>query len=360
MMNSRITGPTPLPQSVREAVNQQMSSHRSQEFKTIFENSCINMQALMNTSSMPMFFTSSGTGGLEAAIVNTLGKTSKVLALSAGYYGDLFAAIAKKHLADGVQLEQFSPGTRIEPLLVKKILQMKQFDAVLLTHTESSTGVINPLAELTGIIREHSDALILVDAVSSLGTTEFRMDDWGVDVVITVPQKGLMAPPGLAILCASDRAIKKARGSDIIGSYYFDFNRMLEANIQKQTPFTPAITSIWGIHAALALMQEEGFDNIHKRHASLSAQCQAGVLAAGFELFAMEGARSPGITAVKIPQSQSAQKIQEKLEQDYGLLVAVGAGWWKDQVIRIGHMGFVSEQNIQAVNQALMHLNTRL
>lgn len=356
VLQNRTTGPTDLPPLVRTAINQQMISHRSSAFKMVLENACQGVKRILNTNAAPMFFTCSGTGGLEAAVVNTLSVNNKVLVFSAGYYGDLFAAIARKHLGDNVTLVNFAPGTAITTSVVKDVLERETFDAVLLTHSESSTGVLNPIAELTAMIRDHSDALIIVDAISSVGSTEYHMDAWDIDVTITAPQKGLMSPPGIAIICASERAIKAHKNNNVIGSFYMDFSRALSAQKNNQTPWTPAILSIWAINEALSLIEAEGANNTYARHKKISQQCRKSVVEAGFTLFADDKCAAPGITSILLPDHLSARQMQAKLETNFGICTALGIAELEDRMVRIGHMGWVFETDIKPVAEALSHL----
>lgn len=359
-LNIRITGPTPLPPAVRAAMGAQTISHRGEEFKAILSRVTDRLQAVLNSATRPVLFASSGTGGLEAAVVNSLARGDRVLALSAGHYGDLFARIARTHVGASVSLRQFPPGTRMDPDAVKQLLRGERFDAVLLTHAESSAGVLHPLAELTEVIRASSDALILVDAVGSLGATEFRMDSWGVDVVVAVTQKALMSPPGVAILAASERAQAVRKRRPAIGSFYFDWERSLQAQLESQTPFTPAVPVIRGLDAALAMMLEEGHANVFRRHARLAARCQRAVAEAGLTPFAEAASRSPAITAVRLPEEMLASEAQRLLEVEYGLLVATGLDTWREQTLRIAHMGWVSDEEMEQVACALAGLGRRL
>lgn len=352
-INNRITGPTDFPPVVQEAINRPIISHRSQAFKDALESAQVGIQKILHTKNTPMFFTASGTGGLEAIVLNTLTKNSKVLSLSAGYYGDLWANIVATYLENCVVKEKSIPGFPVNPERVREILEKNTFDAILLTQTESSTGVLNPLPELIKVIKEYSDALILVDAISSVGTTDCFMDDWQIDVLVTVPQKALMAPPGLAIICASNRVLKLAEEKKIIGSFYFDFSKALFAHSKNQTPFTPNILAVIGIEASLKLIEKEGLEKVIQRHKNISQLCQKKILETGLNLFAQEGARAPGITAVHLPKALSALSMQEELEKNHGLLVTTGLDSWADQVIRIGHMGWVFENDIENAVQAI-------
>ncbi len=351
--NNRTTGPTDFPPEVYQVLNQPIISHRSVQFKETLQRATERMQKLLNTKNIPMFFTTSGTGGLEATLLNTLTKNSKVLSLSNGYYGNLWARIAQKHSPHSVVKENFSPGCAIYPERVREILKKNTFDVILLTHSESSTGVLNDLSALTKVIKENSDALILVDAISSVGTTPCYMDVWNVDVLVTVPQKGLMAPPGLAIICGSPRAIQQSKQQDALGSFYFDFSQTLEAGTKNQTPTTPNILGVLGVDAALARMEKEGFSEVFDRHKHLSTLCQQGISNLGLELFAEENFRAPGITAIRLPENISALKAQKYLEEQCGLLVTTGLSEWTDYVLRVGHMGWVSEDEIRQALSAI-------
>lgn len=354
MVNSRLTGPTDLPAAVRQAISPQMISHRSAEFKAVFQRMLQRLQKFLHTQSTPLLFTCSGTGGMEAALLNTLSPQDHVLVLSAGYYGELFAEIAEKHLGKAqVRLARMPPGERIEPDWVKKILLEEQFDVVLLTHCESSTGILNPIAELVPVIRQYSDALVIVDAISSVGTTPFYMDAWDVDVAITVSQKGLMSPPGLAIILANDRALALSQKKDRLGSFYFDFTRTWQYALESQTPSTPSVICVSALEAALGLIEEEGEEAVFQRHIRLAQQCQKGVLDLGLALFANENTRSPGITAIDLPPSLHSEVLRALLDQRYAVTTATGVGYFRDRILRIGHMGYVCEGQIESALLAL-------
>lgn len=348
---NRTTGPTPLPPEVRTAISWPIVSHRSATFRQAFGRVSERMQAIVGTRGTPIFLTCSGTGGLEAALLNTLRRDDRVLAVTNGFYGDLFADIARRHLGDRVATCSAPPGQPVDRCALVHALRGGRWDAVLLTHSESSTGVMNPLADLVACVHEHSDALVLVDAISSIGTTRFAMDELGVDVAITVPQKALMAPPGLAIVFAGDRAL--ARAGDCIGSFYFDFGRALAAGRDRQTPSTPGLTAFFGLDAALELIMEEGIDRVYARHAQLAERCRDAARAAGLLPFAAPSYEATGITAVHVPDGMSAADIQHDLEAKHNLLTTPGLGSWRDRVLRIGHMGWVGEHDIAEVARAL-------
>jgi aspartate aminotransferase-like enzyme len=353
LINNRLTGPTDLPPAVREALAPQMMSHRSAAFKEGFGRLLKRLKGIFNTTATPMVFTASGTGGMEAAIVNTLRRDARILAVSTGYYGELFHEIATHYVDVPVMMLASEPGQGVDFAALEALLKLHPFDAVLLTHGESSMGVMNDIAALSTLIRQHSEALILVDAVSSIGTTPFYMDKWGVDVAITVSQKGLMSPPGVTVLCASERALALSQRPDRIGGYYFHFGRALEYARTNETTSTPGILSIWGLEAALTLIEDLGYEAVFARHRAVAQQCQQGVEAAGYTLLAAPGVRFPGITSIRLPEGVSAEKIRAQLDQKFGVRTAVGVGRMQDQILRIGHMGWVFPSDIEAALTAL-------
>ncbi|MBI6853477.1 alanine--glyoxylate aminotransferase family protein [Pseudomonas cichorii] len=345
-INLRITGPTPLAPSVREAMSQQMVSHRSDEFKSMYAAVDRDVRALLGTRHPALFMTCSGTGGLEAAVQNVLQPGDKVLSLHTGFYGELFAQITERWLQASEQLIrlQSPPGESVDFHLLTQLLQHQHFDAVLITHNESSTGVLNPLEDLVRIVKAHSDALILCDAISSAGTTPIQMDRWGVDVLITVPQKGLMAPPGLAIVIANDRAQERSINKRV--SLYFDFQRALSSARQYQTPSTPSISVFRGLQASLQLLFVEGLDKVYERHAQARTLCQNALMEMELDSFAKAPFQSPGVTAISLPEHINAQSLQLALEQNYNLFTTPAAGHWQNKVLRLAHMGWFSVEDI--------------
>lgn len=349
-MNLRISGPTPLPPEVREAAARQMVSHRSEPFRACIRAIVPRLLPIFGTSEPPLLFTASGTGGMEAALLNTLDPGQRVLAIRAGMFGDRFAEIARHGGLDVSDLE-VPWGQAVSPDDLRKRLQRDSgFDAVLVTHNESSTGVCNPLEQVARVVREESRALLLVDAVSSAAGIPIEMDLWGADVVVTVSQKALMSPPGLAILAVSERAFQAAeKGS---ASYYFDFKKMREAVAEGTTTYTPAVSSFYGLEAALGLIDEEGLGNVYRRHERLALKCRKGLESLGMECFAAAGAASPTITSVLLPEGPSATKVRDRLESEHAVFVAQGRREYKERMLRIGHMGWVGDQEIGAVLDA--------
>jgi aspartate aminotransferase-like enzyme len=344
--NLRIPGPTSLPPSVREAGSRQMINHRGPEFRELLLRLQAGMKPYFGTTSDIAILSCAGTGGLEAAIVNTLSPGDRVLAVSIGAFGDRFAKIAEAYGAsvDRVGAEW---GWAAEPdeLLERLEAGRGQYKAVLLTHNETSTGVMNPIRDLAVAIHDAAqDALILVDTVSSLGAVPFDMDGWGVDVVATASQKAWMAAPGLAMVAASKRA-SAAMATAKMPRFYLDLRRHLEAMATGETPWTPAIAVAFQVDEGIRLMDEEGQDAVFARHRACAAAAQAGIEALGFELFADGPVRSKTVTAAKIPEGLDWKAFNGEMKRR-GLVLAGGQGKLTGHVFRMGHLGSVTVDEI--------------
>lgn len=339
-INLRIPGPTALPPSVREAGARQMINHRGPEFKELLGRLQSGMKPYFGTSSDIAILSCAGTGGLEAAVVNTLSPGDRVLAVSIGAFGDRFAKIAEAYGAsvDRVAAEW---GWAAAPDEVRERLGGGDTKAVLLTHNETSTGVMNPIPELVAAIRDAApDALILVDTVSSLGAVPFEMDAWGVDVVATASQKAWMAAPGLAMVAASPRAWA-AMETAKMPRFYLDLRKHLEAMPSGETPWTPAIAVAYQVDEGIRLMDEEGQAGVFARHVACAAATQAGLEALGFQLFAEPTHRSKTVTAAWIPEGLDWKGFNGDIKRR-NLVLAGGQGKLTGRVFRVGHLGSVT------------------
>jgi aspartate aminotransferase-like enzyme len=351
-VNLRISGPTPLPDAVRAAMRRDMMSHRSSEFREIVRDVVRRLAHVFGEPATVLPFTCSGTGGLEAAIVNTLRPGQRVIVVSIGYFGQRLADIAR---AFGTSVDVMSVpwGQAADPGDLRALLRRsRDVAALLMTHNETSTGVVNPLEQLCAVAHNESDALVIVDVVSSLGACPVRMRDSGIDVAVGVTQKALMTPPGLALLGPSERALAVARANN--GQrYYFDFTRMSRAVTDGTTTYTPAIAVFYGLQAALHLIDTEGFDRVISRHRDLAEQCRNGVVGLGLELAADPLHASRTVTAIRLPRGVSASVVRARLAREHRVLVSSGRGEWKERVLRIGHMGYVSADDVSGVIHAL-------
>ena len=343
--NLRIPGPTALPASVREAGARQMINHRGPEFAAMLERILSGMKPYFGTVNDIAMLTSAGSGGLEAAVVNTLSPGDRVVGVSIGSFGDRFAKIAKTYGADVTKLEA-EWGYAAAADEVREVLRATPgTKAVLLTHNETSTGVMNPIAALAAAVREEApDALILVDSVSGLGAVPFEMDAWGVDLVVTGSQKAWMAAPGLAMIAASPRAWA-AMGTATMPRFYLDLLAHRDSHANGQTPWTPAIAVVYQVDEGLRLMAAEGKDNVFARHEACAAAARAGLTALGFQLFADPAVASRTVTAAHVPDGLDWKAFNGEVKRR-GVVLAGGQGKLTGKIFRLGHLGSVTLEEI--------------
>ena len=341
-----IPGPTPVPESVLLAMAKHPIGHRSTEFSAVLKRVYEDMKLLFQTKNDVLVFTASGTGAMEAAIFNLVNPGDKVLSLVIGNFGERWAKISEMK---GAVVTKYTvdPGCAIDPAEVKKILDAdvnKEYKIVTLTHNETATGVTNDVESIVKIIREHG-ALSVVDGVTSLGALPCKMDEWGIDVLISGSQKGFMIPPGLSFLAASERAIKVSEEC-ANPSFYFNWKQNRKSVLDASTAWTPAVNLFVALDTALQMMKEEGLDNIWKRHARIASAIRAGVKAIGLELLVKdEKVASNAITAVLPPEGISVPDIRKTIKKDFDIVIANGQKELKDKIFRIGNLGFVSDRD---------------
>ena len=343
--NLRIPGPTALPPSVRTAGGRQMINHRGPEFAAMLERILSGMKPFFGTTSDVAMITTAGSGGLEAAVVNTMSPGDRVLGVSIGSFGDRFAKIAGIYGADVTKLDAEWGYAAAADEVRETLRATPGVKAVLLTHNETSTGVMNPIAELAAAVRaEAPDALILVDSVSGLGAVPFEMDAWGVDVVVTGSQKAWMSAPGLAMIAASPRAWA-AMEQATMPRFYLDLRAHRDAAVNGQTPFTPAIAVVYQVDEGLRLMNEEGKDAIFARHEACAAAARAGLTALGFQLFADPAVASKTVTAAWVPEDLDWKAFNGEVKRR-GVVLAGGQGKLTGKIFRLGHLGSVTIEEI--------------
>ena len=342
--NLRIPGPTSLPPSVREAGARQMINHRGPEFKELLDRVQTGMKPYFGTTGDIAILSCAGTGGLEAAVVNTLSPGDRVLGVSIGAFGDRFAKIAEAYGAavDRVAAEW---GWAAAPDEVRERVAAGDYKAVLLTHNETSTGVMNSIPELAAAIRDAApDALILVDTVSSLGAVPFEMDAWGVDVVATASQKAWMAAPGLAMVAASERA-REAMETARMPRFYLDLRKHFDAMATGETPWTPSIAVAFQVDEGIRLMEAEGMAGVFARHVACAAATQAGLEGLGFGLVAEPANRSKTVTAAWVPEGLDWKAFNAEIKRRQ-LVLAGGQGKLTGKIFRLGHLGSVTLDEI--------------
>ena len=351
MEQLRIPGPTPCPSEVLNAMSRQMINHRGEEFGNILDKVTANLKQLFQTRSDVFVLTSSGTGGLEAAIVNTLSPGDKVLSVSIGVFGERFAAIASQFGAEVIPL-RFEWGRATEADAVRQALHAEpKIKAVLATHNETSTGVTNDLASISALAKEF-DKLLLVDAISSLGSIDLPVDDWHCDVAVTGSQKGWMAPPGLAMVSVSPKAWQ-AHAKARMPRFYWDFTKARSYLEKGQTPWTPAIPAIFALYTSLEMMVKEGLSSIVARHARVGKAARDGVKSLGLSLFADENYASNTVTAAAAPDGLDVAKLRKILREEHQIVLGGGQQKLNGKIFRIGHLGMVTEEDIEQVLSAL-------
>ena len=347
MEELRIPGPTPCPDEVLQAMTKQMINHRGEEFAGILNGVTDKLKQIFQTRNDIFLLTGSGTGGLEAAIVNTLSPGDTVLAISIGVFGERFTNIAQKFGAEVIPLH-FEWGKAADTDMVRKTLQNEsKIKAVLVTHNESSTGVTNDLASISSVVKEF-DKLLLVDAVSSLGSINLPVDNWNCDVVVTASQKAWMTPPGLAMVSVSQEAWK-AYANAKMPRFYWDFAQAKSYLEKGQTPWTPAVSTVYALVVALELMFKEGLPNIFARHARVGNVARNGVKSLGLTLFAEEKYASNTVTAISSTNGLDTKKLLRILREEHHIVLSGGQQTLDGKIFRIGHLGWVTEENIKTV-----------
>ncbi len=338
--NLRTPGPIPLPREVREAQAQPMIDHRGTEFGEMQREIVAGIGLLIGTSGDVLLLTGSGTGSLEAAIVNTLSPGDRVLAVSIGSFGDRFATIAAAFGANVDRLE-FEWGAAADPdALAERLHRAEPYRAVLLTHNETSTGVMNPLPALTRVVREApGEPLVLVDGISGLGAMPFDMDELGVDLVVSASQKAWNASPGIAIAAVGARAWAAGEVARM-PRFYWDFAQARDWAGKGQTPWTPAVSVIQGLRVGVRRLLEEGRERTWARHEAIAAGVAAGMEVLGLRLVAAPEDRSWTVTAAWVPDGVAWAPFNAAM-RERGLVIAGGQGKWAGSILRFGHMGAV-------------------
>jgi aspartate aminotransferase-like enzyme len=338
--NLRIPGPTPIPEEVRSAQSAPMIDHRGTEFAEMLREVGTGIASLIGTTREVLVLTGSGSGSMEAAVVNTLSPGDRVLAVTIGSFGDRFAKIAA---AFGADVDRFEVewGEAADPAAVEAHLASHDpYRAVLITHNETSTGVTNPLRELVEVVRAAPGSpLSVVDGISGLGAMPFEMDAWGVDVVVSASQKAWMASPGIALAALSERG-EAAGETATMPRFYWDFAEARRWASKGQTPWTPAVAVLFGLREGVSRLLAEGRERTWARHASVAAGAQAGLEALGLQLVAPPGYRSATVTAAWLPDGLEWGPFNARMRAR-GLVVAGGQGQMAGRILRFGHMGMV-------------------
>jgi alanine-glyoxylate transaminase/serine-glyoxylate transaminase/serine-pyruvate transaminase len=348
----QIPGPTNVPDRVLRAMSQPVIDHRGPEFARLAGEVLEHIRDVFQTSGPVVIYPSSGTGGCEAAFVNTLSPADHVLICETGW----FSHIAWRRVAERLGLVvDYLPGswrTGASPAAVQARLEAdtaRSIKAVVVVHNETSTGVTSQVGEIrAAMTRARHPALLIVDAISSLGSIEYRHDVWQVDVTVSCSQKGLMLPPGLGLTAVSEKALAANRTAKLPRSY-FEWTDMIGTNANGFFPYTPATNLLYGLREALRMLREEGLPNVYRRHLRHADATRAAVRAWGLDIFCEEPAEySPVLTAVLMPDGHDADRLRQTILEAFDMSLGSGLGRLAGRVFRIGHLGHFNDLMLAA------------
>ena len=350
-------GPTPVPSQVLLAMAQPIIHHRTPAYETLFIEVRAGLGKLFQTAQDVIPFSCSGTGAMEAAVVNTLSPGDAVAVVTAGKFGERWIEIARAFGLDVVELKAPYGETVPAERIAETLRGRREIRAVLAQHSESSTGVLHDVRGYAAATRG-TEAILIVDAVSSLGIADLAMDEWGVDVVVAGSQKGLMLPPGLAFCALSDKAWQHVKTSRL-PKYYFNLTEERKSVAKNEAHFTPAVSIVIGLREVLRMLEAEGLPNVFARHQRLARATRAGVEALGLRTFP-RATPSPALTAVVAPNGIDSEKIVAAYAERHDITIAGGQGEMKGKVFRLGHMGYAVETDVLVALAVLEQVLTEL
>ncbi|WP_299487295.1 alanine--glyoxylate aminotransferase family protein [Acaryochloris sp. IP29b_bin.137] len=349
-----IPGPTPVPEPVLFASAKPPISHRSQGFRDLMAEITANLKWLHQTQNDVLILASSGTGAMEAGIINVLSPGDRVLVGCNGKFGDRWAQVCEQF---GLITERITVpwGEALDPEVFRQHLEAdreKQIKGVIVTHSETSTGVLNDLETISRHIQDHGQALSIIDAVTSLGICPVPVDEWGLDVVVSASQKGYRMPPGLGFVCVSPRAWQ-ADETARFPRFYLDLGKCRTDAAANTTPFTPPVNLYFALQVSLAMMKAEGLPSLFAHQQRLMQATRAAVRALELPLLVPDDrAASPAVTAIA-PDQVAPETLRFKLQQQYGIVIAAGQDHMRGKLVRIGHLGYVCDRNIITTVAAL-------
>lgn len=336
-------GPTPLPPEICEALSRPIIHHRTPQFQAVLKEVTENLKHVFQTKNDCFILASSGTGAMEAAVVNLLSWGDTALVIQGGKFGERWTELCEAYGIKPIVID-VAWGQALDPDVLKDHLKKEPaIKVVFATLCETSTGVTFDIEALAKIVAE-TEAVLAIDAISGLGAIDLQMDSWGVDVAVSGSQKGFMLPPGLGFIAVSKKAWKLVEQSQC-PKYYFDLKEAKKALDKTDTPFTPAIGLVIALNEALKIMKGEGLEKIFARHKKLAEATRGAMLALGCELFAPQ-ACSDAVTAVKVPAGVDGEKLVKTMRDEYGVTIAGGQSEMKGKIFRIAHMGYIGEFDI--------------
>ncbi|MFW6113561.1 MAG: pyridoxal-phosphate-dependent aminotransferase family protein [Actinomycetota bacterium] len=333
-------GPTPLPPDVLLVQAEPMIHHRTPAYTELFVGMVERLKKVLLTERDVLVFAASGTGAMEAAVANCFEPGDRVLVASGGKFGQRFVEIARAYNLD-VETYDYPWDEAAEPRVIeRKLAENNETKGVFVTHSETSTGIVNDIQSIGEVVRDTS-AILVVDSISGAGALEMRTDDWGVDVLAVGSQKALMTPPGLAAITVGPRAWERVESTSS-PAYYFDLKKARKKYMDKspQTPYTPAIGLVRAMSKALELILEEGLQSVWERHRILAECTRAAVKAMGLDLFPKTLERAYAVTAVKAPEGIDCGELVRHMNREHGVIVAGGQEQLKGKIFRIGHVGY--------------------
>ena len=348
-----IPGPTPVPERVLQALGRHPIGHRSKDFQNVVSSTTNNLKWLHQTKNDVLTITGSGTAAMEAGIINTLSKGDTVICGENGKFGERWVKVANSFGLKVITIKA-EWGKPLNPDDFREILEKdyaKEIKAVILTHSETSTGVINDLEKISSYIRNHNHALSIVDCVTSIGACNVATDDWKLDIVASGSQKGYMIPPGLSFVSVSDKAWKACVTSDL-PKFYLDLKSYKKSLLSDSNPFTPAVNLFFALDEALKMMREEGLENIFARHERHKKAISYAMQALNLKLFAKNNHLSPSVTAIET-KNFNAEFFRKLIKEKYDILLAGGQDHLKGKIFRIGHLGYVNDKDIISVISAV-------
>ena len=343
-------GPTPIPNEVQLAMAQTMIHHRTPEFAVVLEEARQGLKTLFGTTNDVIILASSGTGAMEAAVTNLFSPEEKVIVVNGGKFGERWLRICRAFGLDVVEIK-VEWGTAVEVSAVEQALQAHpDTKGVLIQASETSTTTLHPVREIAALTR-NGGPLLLVDGVTAVGVLSVPMDDWGIDVLVTGSQKALMLPPGLAFIGLSDRAWQRT-GEAASPRFYFDLQSERKGQAKGSTAYTPAVSLVFGLCAALKLMREEGLERVYARHDRMARATRAAATAMGLELLSPDNP-SPAATGFYVPEGTDGDELLDYLRARMGITFAEGQDHLQGKVIRIAHVGHMGAFDVIVAISAL-------
>lgn len=349
-------GPTPLPQKVRQAAALPIIHHRTSEFQKVFAEVNEGLKYLFQSKNDIFTFAASGTGAMEATVVNLLSPGDKAITVSGGKFGERWAELCQAYGVEAIVLN-VEWGKPVDPNEIKRLLtEHKQVRAVFTTLCETSTAVVNDIKAIGEIVKA-TDAVLVVDAISGLGAEDLQTDNWHVDCAVAGSQKAMMLPPGLSFVSLSPKAYELVKHSKL-PKYYFDFKKAKKALDKNDTPYTPAVSLIVSLKEALRLIKQEGLENVFNRHKRLAEMARQALSALGLKIFAATFCNV--VTAALVPEGIDSTELVKLMRTKYGVSIANGQGHLKGKLIRVAHLGHIQEADLKigfsALEKALAEL----